>query len=280
MKQIIKEKIEKLLGQSVKSSSPCSGGCISEAFTFNTHKGESYFLKIGSGIPHMFLREEEGLKELAKAIRTPKVFHVEDDFILMEYIVPGSAKSDTFFNFGKSLAKLHKNRGSEFGLAHDNFIGSTGQINTPSMNWIDFYLEHRILFQLRLAEKKQLSTKELTEGILRLERKLPEIIGKDSKASLLHGDLWSGNYLIDTKGEALLIDPAVYYGDREAEFGMITLFGGFNQDFFSGYEEVYPLNDGWQYRNKIYQLYHLMNHLNLFGKSYYSQVLEAINFYL
>ena len=113
-----------------------------------------------------------------------------------------------------------------------------------------------------------------------LTKKLSNILGTTAELpSLLHGDLWSGNYLVDEHKNVCLIDPAVYYGNREAEFGMITLFGGFNQDFFSGYQEVYPLEEDWQYRNKIYQLYHLMNHLNLFGKSYLGQVMDAVKFY-
>ena len=204
------------------------------------------------------------------------MLHTGEDFILMEYIAPGHTTRDTFKNFGRALAKLHNCHGKMFGLEENNFIGSTVQINTPHENWCEFYWQNRLLFQLKLAKSNDLATKELSASFALLEKKLPQILRDVEPPSLLHGDLWSGNYLIDTEGKACLIDPAVYYGNREAEFGMITLFGGFNQDFFSGYEEVYPLLEDWQKRNKIYQLYHLMNHLNLFGSSYYSKVMEAL----
>jgi len=270
-----KEKIESLMGLSIASYYPCSGGCISDAYVFKTKDEKSYFLKVGSK-SEMYRREEEGLKELAQATRVPKVFYAEDDFIVMEYIVPGQAKRDTFRNFGRDLAKLHKYHGDKFGFNANNFIGSTPQINTRMDSWCEFYWQNRLLYQLNLAEKNNLATKELAEGFAKLEKKIPEILGKQNIASLLHGDLWSGNYIIDINGDAWLIDPAVYYGDREAEFGMITLFGGFNQGFFTGYNEVYPLNEGWEHRNRVYQLYHLMNHLNLFGRSYFGQVMETL----
>jgi fructosamine-3-kinase len=270
----VKAKIENILGQSIESYSPCSGGCISDAYVVRADK--NYFLKMGSK-SDMYHREEEGLKEMAQAIKVPKVYEAGDDYILMEYISPGKAKKDSFKNLGRDLAKLHQFRGEKFGLSANNYIGSTVQINTPSDCWWEFYLHNRLLFQLKLAETNNLATKEMAQGIARLERIFPELLKTDESPSLLHGDLWSGNFLIDDKGDAWLIDPAVYYGNREAEFGMITLFGGFNQDFFSGYEEVFPLEKDWKKRSSVYRLYHLLNHLNLFGSSYYLQVMEALN---
>lgn len=283
MNQSVLEKIENLLDEKIKSSTPCSGGCISDAYSLETNRGQTYFAKIGSSFPDMFPKEEEGLRELSKAqaIRIPKVLHAEKDFILMEYIVPGQMGVNTHKEFGRSLAKLHKYHGEEFGLDLDNYIGSTPQVNTPSESWQEFYFQNRLLFQFNLAENRGHVDSSLSKNFLLLEKKLSEILGGVFEPpSLLHGDLWSGNYLVDENKSVCLVDPAAYYGNREAEFGMITLFGGFNEDFFSGYQEVYPLAKDWQYRNKIYQLYHLFNHLNIFGQSYLGQVNEAVNYYL
>ena len=272
-----------MLGAKIKSSFSCLGGCISDAYSLETETGKTYFVKLRGGASHMFFREEEGLKELSKAqaFRIPKVIHAEKDFILMEYITPGQRGVETHRNFGRAIAKLHKYQGAKFGLKYDNYIGSTPQINAQSDNWIEFYLQNRLLFQLKLAEKNKLGGIELTKSFLLLEKNIAKILGPiEEPPSLLHGDLWSGNYLVDENKNACLIDPAIYYGNREAEFGMIMLFGGFNQDFFAGYQEVYPLQEDWQYRNKVYQLYHLMNHLNLFGSSYMQQVMDAVGFYL
>jgi fructosamine-3-kinase len=137
------------------------------------------------------------------------------------------------------------------------------------------------LFQLQLAENFDNSTPELRKGISKLEDKLEDIIGNSKeKPSLLHGDLWGGNFMIDEKGSAVLIDPAVYYGHREADLGMTKLFGGFSSEFHKSYNEIFPLEDGYEYRENIYKLYHVLNHLNLFGGGYYSQAISLIKFYI
>ena len=136
------------------------------------------------------------------------------------------------------------------------------------------------MYQYKLAEKNGYATQELRAGISKLENKIEKILaGSEESPSLLHGDLWSGNYMIDENGDACLIDPAVYYGHREADLGMTKLFGGFNSEFYKSYNENYPLPDGYDYRENIYKLYHVMNHLNLFGGGYYSQAISLINYY-
>ena len=148
-------------------------------------------------------------------------------------------------------------------------------------DWTKFYFNNRILYQLQLAEKIGNSTNELRNGISALENEIDKIVTDNlEKPSLLHGDLWSGNYMIGENGYACLIDPAVYYGNREADLAMTKLFGGFDARFYESYNETYPLPDGYEYRENIYKLYHVLNHLNLFGGGYYSQAISMIRSYL
>lgn len=235
----------------------------------------------------MFLKEANGLRELDKsnAIKIPEVLSVDEDYILLEFIASGNRKKNFFEDFGKSFAEMHKFKSVSFGFYENNYIGSNPQINIPDekekSDWTAFYLNKRILFQLQLAEKLGNSTDELRKGISKLENKIEDIIGHNSeKPSLLHGDLWAGNYMIDQNGNAVLIDPAAYYGHREADLGMTKLFGGFNSEFYKAYNESFPLEDGFDYRENIYKLYHVLNHLNLFGGGYYSQAISLIKFYV
>jgi fructosamine-3-kinase len=180
---------------------------------------------------------------------------------------------------------MHKFTSDYFGFYEDNYIGANPQSNIPAekekTNWVSFYFNKRILFQLQLAEKLGHSTAELRKSISKLEEKIEEIIGAaNEKPSLLHGDLWGGNYMVDESGSAVLIDPAVYYGHREADLGMTKLFGGFSSEFYTAYDETFPLEDGYDYRENIYKLYHVLNHLNLFGGGYYSQAISLIKFYI
>jgi len=235
----------------------------------------------------MFIKEANGLKELAKsdAIRVPEVLGFDDDYILLEYISTGNKKKNFFEEFGRNFAEMHKFTSESFGFFEDNYIGSNPQKNIPAekekSNWVEFYFNKRILFQFKLSEKLGNSTEELRKWISILENKIQEIIGNSNeKPALLHGDLWSGNYIVDENGSAVLIDPAVYYGNREADLGMTKLFGGFGSEFYKTYNEIFPLEDGYEYRENIYKLYHVLNHLNLFGGGYYSQALSLIKFYI
>jgi protein-ribulosamine 3-kinase len=284
----IKARIEEKLGSKIKSFSSLSGGCISDAFKVTTIDGLNYFLKYNPLTSNdMFIKEANGLKELAKAnaIRIPEVLSFDEDYILLEYLATGSRKKNFFEDFGRSFAEMHKYTSSEFGFYEDNYIGSNPQKNIPDENekndWVRFYFNKRILFQLQLAEKLGNSTDTLRKGISKLEDKIEDIIGgSKEKPSLLHGDLWGGNYMVDENGNAVLIDPAVYYGHREADLGMTKLFGGFSSEFYRAYNETFPLEDGYEYRENIYKLYHVLNHLNLFGGGYYSQTISLIKFYI
>jgi len=284
----IKTKIEEKLGSKIKSFTSLSGGCISDAYKITTNDKSDFFLKYNPSTSNdMFVKEADGLTELAKsdAIRVPEVLGFDDDYILLEYISTGSKKKNFFEEFGRSFAEMHKFTSESFGFFEDNYIGSNPQKNIPSekekSNWVEFYFDKRILFQFKLSEKLGNSTEELRKWISILENKIQEIIGNSNeKPALLHGDLWSGNYIVDENGSAVLIDPAVYYGNREADLGMTKLFGGFGSEFYKTYNEIFPLEDGYEYRENIYKLYHILNHLNLFGGGYYSQAISLIKFYI
>jgi len=276
------EKIEKEIFQKIKSITPLGGGCIGNAVKIITENNSAYFVKQyeNSKIHHV---ESNGLNELrtANSIRVPRVVKVTDDFLILEFIESVAPNADFSEKFGYQLAQLHKCTSSQFGYFEDNFIGSTDQINVPQNdNWIEFYLENRLIYQFRFAEKNGFSTTELKEGMKLIEENIESILnGGEEPPTLIHGDLWGGNYIVDQRGNPCLIDPAVYYGHREAELAMTKLFGGFDSKFYDSYKEEYPLSEGWEYRENIYKLYHILNHLNLFGMSYYNQACNLIYSY-
>ena len=284
----IKTKIENALNSKITGSQSLAGGCISNAYKINTDTGENYFLKYNPSLKSdMFIKEAHGLLELNKAgvIKIPDVICYNKDYILLELIVTGNKQNKFSEDFGRKFALLHKFTSEFYGFYEDNYIGSNPQQNIPEENekhgWTKFFFNKRILFQLQLAEETGNSTSELRKAIAALENKIDEIVvDNEEKPSLLHGDLWGGNYLINTKGYACLIDPAVYYGNREADLAMTKLFGGFDSRFYEAYNEAFPLPDGYTYRENIYKLYHVLNHFNLFGGGYYSQVMSLISYYI
>jgi fructosamine-3-kinase len=278
--------IEESTGIKIKSISSLSGGCISNAYKLKDEAGKDYFLKTNSSPKDMFIKEANGLTELRKAdaVRVPEVFLCRKDFLLTEFIAQGTKSAFFFEDFGRRFAQLHKYTSGKFGFYENNYIGSNPQINIPELNeeknWAEFYFNRRILYQYQLAEKNGYAADELKKGIFYLEKNIDNIIGNSSESpSLLHGDLWGGNYIVDENGEACLIDPAVYYGHREADLAMTKLFAGFSSEFYSSYNEAFPLTEGYEYRENIYKLYHVLNHLNLFGRSYYSQAVSLISIY-
>ncbi|MDR2231906.1 MAG: fructosamine kinase family protein [Tannerella sp.] len=239
-----------------------------------TASGKEYFLKSGRE-SDIYRCEANGLTELAlaKSIRVAKVAAVGDDFIVTEYIRRGAASDDFFVRFGHELARMHRFQSETFGFYENNYIGDNEQINIPagkeSNDWTDFYFNKRLMFQYRLAERNGYATHSLQNGMKRLETSISSILGDSLEPPcLLHGDLWAGNFVCDENGRAVLIDPAVYYGHREADLAMTKLFGGFSPAFYDGYQQEYPLKPGWEYREGLYKLYHVLNHLNLFGRSY------------
>ncbi|MBU0476230.1 MAG: fructosamine kinase family protein [Bacteroidetes bacterium] len=276
-------KIENIIGEKIISKSFVSGGSIANSQILETESGDKYFIKSYGNNQIILQNEANGLRELAKpnVIKVPEVIAIEDDFLLMEFIETGKKNSNFFELFGQQFAKLHKSTSKMFGFYENNFIGSNPQINLPEFkNWNDFFWTNRLLYQFKLAEQNGFTNSEFRSRFNKLEKQLPSILsGTKEKPSLLHGDLWSGNFMVDGRGNPVLIDPAVYYGHREADLAMTKMFGGFTPAFYSAYNEAYPLPDNWEYRIDFYKLYHVLNHLNLFGSSYYLKAISILDKY-
>lgn len=252
------------------------GGCINHASQVVTRINQ-YFLKWNpQPIPNMFTTEALGLELLASenAIRVPEVIKAQEAyagvpaFILLEWIERRSSFDQKVC--GHQLATLHlKSVGHQFGLDHDNFIGSTPQYNAWHADWISFFRDQRLQPQIDLAQRNGRCPQSRRQNLDRLLSRLDDFLGEiPRKPSLLHGDLWGGNVIGDEKSNPVLIDPAVYYGDREADLAFTQMFGGFSQAFYQAYHETYPLEPGYQDRFEVYNIYHILNHLNLFGESY------------
>lgn len=279
----LNKKLEAELFQKIISVISVGGGCIGNAMKVTVENGTNYFVKSYDN-KKIHEAEANGLNELktANAIRIPRVVKFNEKFLILEFIESAPKSSGFSEKFGRQFANLHKMTSKKYGYFEDNFIGSTEQINIPQNDsWAEFYFENRLMFQFRLAEKNGHSTNELKSGIKQIEKSINSIIGNsEEEPTLLHGDLWGGNYLVDQRGNPVLIDPAVYYGHREADLAMTKLFGGFDAQFYSAYQEEYPLREGWEYRENIYKLYHILNHMNLFGGSYYNQAISLIKYYI
>jgi len=191
---------------------------------------------------------------------------------------PDSSNRSFFERFARHLAEMHRNSSADrFGFEHDNFLGASVQPNPWNEDWVEFWAQRRLGFQLKLAQDNGVGGAELQRLADKLIGRLDRFIGGTAeRPALIHGDLWSGNWLCDQHSQPVLIDPAVYFANREAEFGMTTLFGGLPQSFYDAYNEAWPMADNWEDRVAIYRLYHLLNHLNLFGNAYLSQCLEIL----
>ena len=252
---------------------PVSGGDISAAWRLDAGE-QSLFVKTGPlSSEDMFTAEAEGLDALASTgtIRVPKVIACgtasDTAFVALEWLDFGRPSRDTERRLGEQLAALHGSTADCFGWHRDNTIGLTPQRNPRSDDWVDFFREHRLGFQLRLAADNGFRG-SLQEQGARLMKRLPVFFeGYAPEPSLLHGDLWGGNWA-SCDGEPVIFDPAVYFGDRETDLAMTRLFGGFGADFYGAYEANAPLASGHRERCHLYQLYHILNHLNLFGSGY------------
>lgn len=283
--KIVCKQIEKVTKQafSIKKSYAVSGGCINSAYVL---QGEniSFFIKLNqAALLYMFEAEFAGLTELALS-GTVKVPHpigygllTEKAYIVMEMLSLNSTKSQSDDKLGHQLAQLHQIKQPFFGWNRDNTIGSTRQINLSSDNWVTFWHDNRLGFQLSLAEKNGYAGRLLDSGE-KLSELLPLFFSRYSpQASLLHGDLWSGNASGTHDGVPVIYDPACYYGDREADIAMTELFGGFSPRFYSAYNDLFPLDSDYPVRKTLYNLYHILNHLNLFGSSYLPQAQNMID---
>ena len=251
-----------------------------------TDSGNTYFLKQGKA-SQTYQCEVNGLRELAKThtIQVAQPVSYGKNYILTQFIEQHQPKDDFFEVLGKQLAQMHRHTQDSYGFYEDNFIGDNPQKNIPTPseanNWAEFYYNKRLLYQYKLAQQNNLLSPTLIRGFKNLEKQIESIL-KDSiePPTLIHGDLWAGNFLCTKNNSPILIDPAVYYGHREAELAMTKLFGGFSAAFYQSYHTEYPLREGWKYREGIYTLYHVLNHLNLFGRSYLSEAEYLISQYL
>ena len=269
----IKEALRPVIGE-LKSVRPLSGGCIANASCVDTDQGR-FFLKWSNGkAAQTFEAEGQGLKALADArssLEIPEVLAVlsgPPGYLLLEWVDQGSQTPSFWTGFGYALAELHQQTGDAFGFPSDNFIGSTPQLNTMHASWPAFFRSCRLAPQRTLAQKAGLWHRDWDMWYDSLIQRLDDILPLNPPASLLHGDLWSGNFMVAAAGNAALIDPAVYFGHNEADLAMTALFGGFDQAFYDAYREVLPSDVDYSERREVYNLYHLINHLNLFGKSY------------
>jgi len=257
------------------------GGCINRTLRIG-HGGHTYFVKLNDAAhADMFAAEAHGLSELreSRSLRVPEPLcrGVDDAsaWLVLEDLALGGSGDPAAL--GRGLAAMHRVTQAQFGWLQDNTIGSTPQINTLEPDWVVFWREHRLRFQLDLAARHGYGGR-LRERGERLLDKFPRLFEEYRPvASLLHGDLWSGNYAWTREGEPVIFDPAVYYGDREADIAMTELFGGFGREFYAAYREVYPLDEGYAVRKTLYNLYHVLNHLNLFGGGYLSQAQGMID---
>lgn len=286
--QILKE-LSKIAGKEVllRGKSAVGGGCIHNATRIETTVG-TFFLKWNDRCaPDMFIREAECLRELKRAnpepIIVPEVVAVKEvnespGFLLLEYLESGHTRHGDE-DLGRGLAQLHRFRGEKFGFQSPTYCGLTLQDNTWQKNWPRFFAEQRIGTLVRLIGQQRGIPAEHLKIYEKLIGKIPALLPQGSVPVLIHGDLWSGNYMMTQRGPAL-IDPASYYADREMEMGIMTMFGGFSSRFWSAYNEAYPLPHEWKERNRLYQLYHILNHFLLFGGSYGSSAIETAKYYV
>ncbi len=260
----------------LRSASPVGGGDINEAHRLEGNDGSRYFLKLNHARYHaMFAAEAAGLDAVA-ATNTLRVPHpvthgIADNqsYLVLEHLElrsHGNAKL-----LGKQLAALHRCSSGQFGFAQDNFIGTTPQPNAREDSWINFWREQRLGYQLQLAAENGYGRQLQVLGE-KLLGALPAFFeGYTPQPSLLHGDLWGGNHAFLSDGTPVIFDPAAYYGDRECDLAMTELFGGYPADFYAAYRAAWPLDAGYATRRDLYNLYHIINHANLFGGGYAPQ---------
>ena len=241
---------------------PVGGGCIHETFLIQVESGDRYFLKQNNQkTADIFEKEAQGLNALRVhgGPVVPQVFLVGAEYLLLEDLQPKSRCEDYWQLLGRQLAQVHNQVNESFGYQENNYIGRTPQLNTWMQNGHDFFRERRIIPQVRAAQKKALLKPQDIRKLERLMDKLPELI-PEQPASLIHGDLCSGNLMADKRGMPAIIDPAVYYGWAEADLAMTDLFGSYPAEFYSAYNEIRPLDPGYRARYKIYNIYHLLVH--------------------
>jgi len=287
----ISQQISQATGQdfTIADRQSVSGGCINQGYRVRSKQAQ-YFVKLNDADKlEMFVAEALGLKQMlaTKAIAVPQPVcwgtAGNNSYIVLQWLDLGRGRDNDWTEMGLQLAAMHRQGTRDrFGWEINNTIGSTTQINSWMSNWADFFAEQRIGYQLDLAKRRggsfadrAASPKENRSRVVEAVRARLE--GHQPQASLLHGDLWSGNAAVGSDGKPVIFDPATYYGDREADLAMTELFGGFPTAFYSGYNEAWQLDSGYSQRKNIYNLYHILNHFNLFGGGYGSQAKRIID---
>ena len=290
MSSAIEENISQSLGRnfSLESKKGVGGGSINQANRIDGHLDNNeavcFFIKFNrkDRLP-MFEAEAAGLLEMsaANAIKVPGVICSGTDgnqsYLVLEQLNFSAAGTGSAQQLGQQLAGLHKKTAPRFGWQQNNTIGSTRQVNDWSESWIDFWREQRLGFQLELAKQNGASRSLYQKGQLLIDQLDDFFSDYEPVPSLIHGDLWSGNYGFIENHVPVIFDPAVYYGDREADIAMTELFGGFPSEFYSAYNEAWPLDKGYKQRKTLYNLYHILNHFNLFGGGYAMQAESMID---
>ncbi len=282
--------LKELFGAEIENTDRLYGGDINDAFAITLSGGKKVFMKSNRrASSSFFAAEAAGLAAIARSgtIGAPKILGFGDEngraFLLLEFIDEGRRASDFWETFGRQLAGMHKADADSFvsdgafGFKADNYIGHTKQINTPKNSWIEFFRDCRLEPQFRMAERF-FSAPGIKRANLLLDR-LDGLLIEPDHPSLLHGDLWSGNFMTGSDGRAWIIDPAAYVGHAEADIAMTELFGGFHRKFYAAYNEAAPIERGYEDRRDLYNLYQLLNHLNMFGGSYLSSVMRIVRRY-
>lgn len=281
----LQRRIEAAIGRRIVAAEQVGGGCIANASRIETSEGP-LFLKWAFGeAGRTFQSEAAGLRELRRAssdLIVPDVLANEDEnsdgpsFLVIEWIEQRAPGPGFWEEFADALASLHRKVDDTYGLDRTNFIGRLPQKNHRTVSWTEFFKEQRLMPQIRMAREHHRWPDSWETMTGKLLKRLDELLPANPDASLVHGDLWSGNFLCSIDGRAVLIDPAVYYGHREVDLAMSELFGGFPDGFYRAYQETWPLEPGYEDRREVYNLYHLINHLNHFGEGYSSGVARTL----
>ena len=265
----------------IADRSPVSGGCINQGYRVSSQDRE-YFVKLNDAARgEMFVAEALGLRQMyaTETIRVPQPVcwgtAEQRSYIVLEWLNLGRGSDRGWSEMGRQLAAMHRiGTSQQFGWSQNNTIGSTPQINSWSGSWADFFAEQRIGYQLKLAQSRGGSFPEIDRVVEAVRNKLQNW---QPQVSLVHGDLWSGNAAMSDDGTPIIFDPATYYGDRETDIAMTELFGGYPRPFYQGYQQEWQLDRGYEQRKNIYNLYHILNHFNLFGGGYARQAQRMLN---
>lgn len=268
-----------------RGHSALSGGDINEAYRVQTDQGD-FFVKLNSAAayPEMFKKEAAGLYALRdnSTFYIPQVLaegsHEDTAFLILEFLDSAPRRTHFWEDFAEKLVSLHRSSHQAFGWNTDNYMGKLVQANPWTKAWSDFFAEQRLLAQAKLAFDQGRLDRSLLKDLETIAQKLDHWVPQEVPA-LIHGDLWSGNYHVDAKGEASLIDPAVYYGHRESDLAMMQLFGGFAPEVFEHYHSLFRLEPDWRSRINLHNLYPILIHLNLFGAAYLGQLKSMIRSY-